>query len=123
MNLTTDQKIDKVKHLALNFADLLNSLDFLHVIFVNYHDRSDLVKVDIYQELNAVMITTMLEATKYSNLIPPPSVLDNEFVDSTHVNAKAKSRIASHILDHLCSIISDEKSMRQPSSSTDPWSN
>ena len=122
MTLTTEQKIDKIKKLAINFAELLNSLDFLFVVFVNYHDCSELVKGDVYQELNAVMIMTLMESTKYCKLIPPPTVLDSEFVDSTHVNATAKARIASHVLEHLWNIISDDLLLRQPSSSSDPWS-
>ena len=128
MQYSLEEKIEKIKEVGQSFACMINDLDFLHVVYVGYHDNSNMNAQQVYKQLNGILINTLLQNTKYSHLIPAPVIEDSAFVDSTHVNGVTKHLIAKHVMDNLWDIISRDiefnvaynTSDTRPSSS-DPW--
>ena len=103
-----------------DFAHMINALDFEIVVYVGYHDHSTLMATESYQELNNIMLTSLLQHTKRAKLIQPPVIPDEDFVDSTHVSNNAKDKLAHFVIESLWDIIAEHRDLKVSSSSSDP---
>ena len=121
MHYGLEEKIEKIKEMGKSFAQMVNDLDFLHVVYVGYHDNSNMNAQETYKQLNGILITTLLQNTNSSHLILPPVIEDSAFVDSTHVNGVTKHLIAKHVLDNLWDILSRDLDINAVPSTSDPW--